>query len=546
MARSAWLSFSIGATCLLTGFGSAFDYQGNQTGWAIGLSETSTKVYDNLNSNWRPTSLDATAPGVSTTNWIVPYVRNTGSLYRATAIAQNATAAGIDNLRSNGWRIEDIERMGTSRYSAIFRASSENANPTGWFANRMTSQVTALLGTTRRLVELDSVVIDGVRRFNGVFCSNTGAHRRAWGWMPSATLQQIVEYATQNNLKIIDLDPRSQSYYSAVFLQRSPGERVYIAAGPWNVVAEFQEAVGTRFQVVNRLEGTNWYAAVLVNVVNAQGARIADDMANTAGGGRFGAFVREVGTNGRVLVDLASNRDCYPASSIKVLIHATAIHEVPAHQLGTYKVDNQLLSKWLSDMMLDSDNPSTYRMNQHFGTDTINGFGRSHLGTTTSTWIADHYGDNPPDSNWNASTTLREIANIHAFRTVLGADKITRYRSWMRNETNSSLFWNYLDALRVDLGLTYPEYDAWKNHFRLEFKAGNIELNGSSTLNKHWFNAGRVRIPFKSSNLAVLRTYVFAHFVNDSVQGYERADALRHSPDIMREQFIASLLTYKN
>src|SRR5688500_7413570 len=152
-----------------------------------------------------------------------------------------------------------------------------------------------------------------------------------------------MKWAGNNGMRVIDIDPRSTTHYSAVFVSRKAGKRYYVAIGTRDAIYELQESTGTRFQVVNKLEGQDWYGAVHVDNASSQVARIADSLFSTSGAVRIGAYVQEIG--GSVLVNLRGTRRFYPCSAIKVLIHAAGIAKVPASQLNTYKINNVLYSQ---------------------------------------------------------------------------------------------------------------------------------------------------------------------------------------------------------
>ncbi|MEZ0325394.1 MAG: hypothetical protein ACAH95_05770 [Fimbriimonas sp.] len=527
----------------LAGATFAFDYNGVITAWAVGTAEEASTVQQRTTEDWRPTSIDAVSPGSTLTRFVTPYVRNTDSHFKTVLMRSNISSTTLNSYRSAGWRIEDVERTGSTSYSALFTRNDENPVPTGWFVNLTTEQVTSLLGSTRRILELDSVVISGVRKFNGVYVSNTGTAAKAWGWMPDATLKEIMDWAKANAMRVIDIDPRSTSRFSAVFVKRKSGERVYVGAGPWSAISELQEASGTRPVVINKLEGENFYAAVYVNNVNAQSARIADSLVNNSGGGRIGAYVQEIG--GSVLVNLRGTQKFYPCSAIKVLIHAAGLAAVPTDQLNTYKVNSVYLGTRAYKMMVNSDNAETYILNSHFGTDYINGYGRSSLGTTTNTFIKDHFGNTPPDNEWNATATLRDMTNIYAKRSVLGTARVAKFRAWMYTDANSGLFDSASVSLANSLGLTQEQYNLWKSRVRFEFKAGNVYFGSNTSYNTHWVNVGRISLPQGSGSLFTSKHYAFGHFVNDSVNGYSMTAAWAHSAALVREQMIESMLKFK-
>jgi hypothetical protein len=304
-----------------------------------------------------------------------------------------------------------------------------------------------------------------------------------------------------------------------------------------------QESTGTRIQVINKLEGSNWYGAILVNNVGSQPARIADSLISTAGRGHFGAYVRQVG--GATLVDLRGSHDFCPCSAIKVLIHAAGLNKVSTTKLDTLKIDGVLYSTLSRQMMIDSNNATTYKLNSYFGTDYINQFGEDHLGTSSMTWIASHFGNPPPDSNWNAHATLHDMTNIYANRGVLGTTRLARFHDWMYNEDSSGLYDAVSQSIATSLGLSNAQYSDWRSRLTFEFKAGNVFYGSDTHNHTHWVNVGRVSLPFKGTRGVTTRTYVFGHFVNDSVDGYSNSVCWQQSANLVREQLTSSLSTFR-
>jgi hypothetical protein len=344
-------------------------------------------------------------------------------------------------------------------------------------------------------------------------------------------------------MRVIDLLEKPNGKFAAAMVKwDAAGGRSenFILSG--SQLPELLSARGMRLQTLNILPGSNWHTGVIVNNVNAQSARMADYLAaNTQG--QIGAFLSRIG--GEVIVNLRGDRPFYPCSAIKVLIHVHGISRVPAADLNRYTIDNVLLRTWASKMMMDSDNPSTYKLNKHWGTDKINAYGRSHLGMTSATYIKDHYGIAPPDGKENAWATLVDMANLYSKLGVVGAERQDELKSWMLNDTNSGMFDGEFSAARQKLGLNSTQYSTWRQKVKFQFKAGNLVHPNDSKSSSDFVVNGKIMLPYRIGSMAQLRSYAFGYFVNKSPQPYKSDVAWKAASMLLREQIEDSMKTYK-
>jgi hypothetical protein len=523
----------------------AFDYNGAPAGYAWGTAETGATIALRVTQNWRPTSIETVTPGSTASKYKVVYVKNEGSHLQTCKFVYNQTPAQLNALRGSGWRVEDLAVLkGGSdvRVSAILIRNVTNPKNTLWFRDHTTAQLTTLLGSTYRLLDLErDGGTDSNPRFAGVVIDNTGANKKPWGWMPNHTFDQVKSWANANNMRVIDLQNTPNDKYCAVFVRKAAGDRTQMIVTSDNAFELACTSLGMRMQTLNQsLRFTNRYTGIAVNNVNTQTARIADRIYAVSGEYRVGAYVSQVG--GGTPVFLRADQSFYPASAIKVLIHARALKMVPLNELETYKIGNRKFKDIDQNMMYNSNNPDTFTLNSHFGTDAINAYGRNVLGTTTATWIASHYGNAPPAGEFNAAATLVDMGNI--YRNVswaLGTTKFAKFREWMLNDSNSSAFTTEFANVKAELGLSTTKFNNWKSKVTFMLKAGNY---GEGNRNVNFVNCGRISLPHKSGSSYQWNSFVFGHFV-ELAYDYKTSTGWSISANMLNEQIKASMNTFK-
>jgi len=526
----------------------AFDYNGTPVGYAWGTNELGATISTRITQGWRPTSIEPVTPGSVSSRYKVVYVQNADSHNQVCKFIYNQTKDQVNYWRGQGWRIEDLAVLkgGTAtnaRFAAILIRNVTNPKNTFWFWNLTTAQVTSFLGSSYRLLDLErDGGTDASPKFAGVIIGNTGANHKAWGWMPNQTYTQIKNWATANNMRVIDLENNASDKYNAVFVQKTPGDRTEVIITSDNYFELACTSLGMRMVTLNQSKRfTNRYTGIAVNNVNTQTARVADRIKALSGEYKVGAYVSQIG--GGTPVFLRADQSFYPASAIKVLIHARALKMVPASQLETFKIGARTFKSIDQNMMYNSNNPDTYTLNSYFGTDAINTYGRSVLGTTTATWIASHYGNAPPPGELNAGATLVDMGNI--YRNVswaLGATKFAKFKEWMLNETNSGAFNGEFAAVKAAIGITTTKYNQWLAKVSFMFKGGNYGDNAGN--NKNLVLVGRISLPHKVGTSYTSKGYVYGHFVDEAFN-YPVTTGFAISAKILYGHVNESMLTFK-
>ena len=284
----------------------------------------------------------------------------------------------------------EIDQASPLRLNAVY-VKNEGPHQKGWwwYYGLTTAQVTEKLNENRaRLIDVETYVVDGRRRYAVVMVSNTGSATKGWWWYVGSTINELSTRAQQNNARIIDVEPYSTGEglrYAAIMISNTGAD----ASGWWWYVGQTAAEVGQRIaQTKSRildietylLNGQRRYAVVLVpsNTVSAwwwyygitassvasltaqNGARLADIQSYTVNGNRrfavmmlnnsnalttriatilrygtdgaTGLYLRQL--RGPTHASLQESRRFETASSIKVAHLVHALTQVDAGNVG--------------------------------------------------------------------------------------------------------------------------------------------------------------------------------------------------------------------
>lgn len=540
-------SGALAAIALAATMAIAEDYNGSPTGHLIYRHNTS-QIKAMIADGWRPTSIGYESSVSNAGYFRVAYVQNTGSHYKECRFEGDATEASIQAVRNSGWRIEDIEYQGASRFAGIFIRNLVNPRTTLWFTGSTATAISNWLAAnpTYRLLELDRSGTGANERYSGVYVRNTGAAyvpRR--GWYPDATLATINSWAATNDMRVVDLDQGDTGRYAAVFEPAEAGERYYwFAAASFNRCLEILQGMGLRAVTITpRISnGQLTYAMATVNNANAQSARLAD-LAFPTHNGFQGFYVQRVGS-ASASVALNSSRPFHPSSSIKTLFHYTGASLTAVNQLNTRMISGELMVSRHQDMMWNSDNADANLLMDTYTIPTIEAIAHNSLGMSQVTQLRNRMGTGGPYGNDQINeTTLVDMGLLYQAiqGNRLGVTKTNWLQANMLNQTNSGPWNAVINAERADTGISNSEYSDWLGRLRYVLKAGNNSSNG---INGYWSCCGVMTLPFKSGNVVTNRPYVFGHFVNRSGMDYVQGWNL--TAELLREQIRASMETFDN
>lgn len=534
------------ALTTIPAFAAAEDYNGSLTGHLIYRHNTS-QIKNMIVDGWRPTSIGYESSSSGVGYFRVAYVQNSGSHYKECRFEGDSTEANIQAVRNAGWRIEDVEYQGASRWAGIFIRNVVNPRTTYWFTGHTAQSVANWLqaNPTYRLLEIDRSGTGANERYSGVYIRNSGGgYVAGYGWYPDATLATINSWADANDMRVVDLDQGDTGRYAAVFEKAAPGQRYYwFGAVSMTRCLELLEGTGLRAVQINpRISnGQLTYSLTAVNNANAQSARLADFCFPNHNGVQ-GFYVQRVGSIATD-VGLNHNRSFYPSSSIKTLIHYTGAATTAASQLNTRMISGQTMVARHENMMFNSDNPDSNLLMDTYTIRTIESYAHSTLGMSSVTQLNHYFGFDGPygDPPFNA-TTLVDMGKLYsAIRgNQLGSAKSTWLMSNMKNQSTENEFDTVISEERTRVGLSTAEYNDWRSRLLYIYKGGN-SADPNNGVNGYWSVCGVMTLPFKAINLVTNRPYLFGHYVNRSTIHYTGHATMR---ELLREQIRASMVTF--
>ena len=123
---------------------------------------------------------------------------------------KNRSEAQLNALRAQGWRLTDVEveRRNPYRFTGAFvRNSGSYQRPGGWWYGKSRNQVVALTqGAGRRLIDLETYTVNGKRRFAIITVRNEGDAAKGWWWNYDLTPAQVTADIGKHGIRLIDLD----------------------------------------------------------------------------------------------------------------------------------------------------------------------------------------------------------------------------------------------------------------------------------------------------------------------------------------------------
>lgn len=490
------------------------------------------------------------------------------------------TAAQVTSyLNANQARLIDIEPYdiggGTIRFAVIMVANTGTAARSWWWYQGVTpSQIGSYLtANNARLVDLDSYVVGGQRRFTAVMVSNTGADAKAWQWWHGQNFADIGPKVTAFNGRIVKIDRNSDGTYNFVQVRNTGSDNsawwhAYGFSSMGALVNHANQLAARPVSIhtyLNSLGQRRWDAAFIDNA-NAATRRMRGVYGQTfldANGyptrGIFAAYLKQVG--GSELVTLNHSRQAETASALKSLhlLHSmkqvelgnttlnsafvyydypdgssqTAsnkcpdpVYEVPANLRTNYSFETGL-----DEMMRISDNRTTRGVVLRYGMAAINASGTS--AGLNSTQIRHNIGcayrntttGKYDPANLRNNTTARDLARIY---------EVARQGTWLTNRNNAQD--EFFESVNRFTGA--GEMAAIINAEAAALGKSAIVSSFSSQI-RHWNKGGSygtclpdasggcgqrviirsttglLQLPFKSAGVIAPRNYAYAHFISD-------------------------------
>jgi hypothetical protein len=440
-------------------------------------------------------------------------VPNTGAQDRAWEWFYGQTAAAVTtDVNAGTWRLTAIEpyTVSATTYYAIIMVANSGSDAKPWYydISQPMSAIDAHVSDGYRVVSFTSDPSGG---YDAILVYGEGEH---WWFSSGDTSAQISQDIATHKSRLIDID----SYVSS----------------------------GTRFWAIVELDNTN----LLQAPINGGSVAVDTWAANSGWSGSVhGEYFAKVTQTGIAAPTIAAN-SIYrfePASTIKFLYAAYAMHEVALHKLSTsstitYYVDpsdpsnagvcpsdawdtptNAVklpLSKALPQMLHISDNRIARSFAVLFGVAKVNAWAKK-IGMT-STSIGQPYIGCAFQGDLRNNLTLRDAGTLYGGiyngKLISGTPRteLLSYDNAAPDPVNSQ--WSVMVKSEATTLGKASVVNAFLAHMASYDKAGSYGICDDSSCDPYeidYSDAGLVVIPFKVKGKVVLRGYVYGGFVND-------------------------------
>lgn len=548
--KTSILLSALAATCAVQ----AYDFNDSEIE-SVTRTDTVTVVSALRSDGWRPTSLSV-APNQGATTLITgTWVKNTGSHRKTFYLNWDMSAVQVDAIQNQGWHIEDVEaysKNGVRRYAILAYSAADQPNDSKWFDNLTSTQLQAEYNAwSGRISDLDVALVSGTNRYTGVMRKNTGANRKGWYWHTAIAFNDIQPFLSSRNARVVDICQRSDGFYSVAYWTDNATYR-YVSA---RSLASLQNTIsyyGYRVENINQtyINGQFLYTGVILNTKNDLTQMIGNRL-RTSSDGNVGAYMKRV--DGPVLANLQETTLFYPASTMKVYMHATAIWNTPQANLNTRQIpvwDDHLdndhtgetptmtdLPDVLNPMMVVSSNQMANACLDLFGMEFVESICRGNFGVSSKTQIRHKLGAGGPNAfNPFNETTLVDLGALYEnVNKKFGATKRAFFRDNMLNKTSSTTFRGFASQERVALGVSNTNWATWQNLWEWQAKAGGI--TGYTSI------AGWIRLPFRGpTGIISFRDYTFGLFKDDYQNN--SVSVWTDAGELLRDEMNKSLATF--
>jgi hypothetical protein len=302
------------------------------TYWNTGVS--AAQIDTLINEGWRLTNIEIEA--TSPYRFTVTMVPNSGAYAIGWWWYYGADAASISSaLNQNNARLIDLEVVdngsGSPRFTCIMVANTgANAKSWGWLYNASTTSITNLVNQGNRIVDLEEYTLGSTTYRACVVIRNSGADSRGWAYYYGVDSTTLGTLLTQNNARIYDLD-RVGTNFNVVMIARGSQKIWHYYGQTAGGVTDLLSQIGGRAYDIQRystLLGTRFNVAI-INNSNALSTRISEILRGTTDG-HSGVYLKRA--NGSVLAYINGDRQHEPASTLKTLHHLQAMRAVQLNQ----------------------------------------------------------------------------------------------------------------------------------------------------------------------------------------------------------------------
>lgn len=241
-------------------------------------------------------------------------------------------ATTLKNITSGRERVLDVEsyvRNGKRRY-AVLLVDNRGQHKTGWkWYLNVTPGFIKNHRKNFRIIDLDRR--SGSKRYDVVMVRNKGKQARKWWYYYKRTPGQVANLLKKKNARLVDLE-RDGNRFTVVMVRNTGIKWWWYHGVRPGQITEFINQNGARVVDIERYRtgGKTRYGVVMVNNLDPLSTKIRGIMAPGAGRAAYGFYAKKVG--GPVVAALQSTKVFEPASAVKALHHLHSMREVEDNQ----------------------------------------------------------------------------------------------------------------------------------------------------------------------------------------------------------------------
>ncbi len=530
------------------------------TGWWWLVNVSAEQVADKISDGFRVFDLDVVQAAPLRFNAVL--IRNQGIHQKGWWWYYGVSPAFIsEKLNENKARLIDLESYwvnGEQRFAVVMVPNTgDDGKAWWWYYNVSASFVADKLSENQaRLIDIETEVINGERRYSVVMIKNQGADSKAWWWYYNVTPQFISDTLSENKARLVDIEHHGDGRFT-VIMEKTQGEYWwwYYGISSISQLSEFIDQNGARIIDLERYNDSNGntrYAALLLNNSNAITTRVGQQL-RSGSDGQVGLYLKQVG--GPVLASLQHRFVFEPASTIKVVPHLYAMRQVQSGNASlndmlphytdaatscptTTQSGTEALSTVLTRMMRNSDNARTRAVIDTYGQANINTMAQSTVGMTDSS-INHVIGCGGPTPN---ELTLHDVGLLYegvAAGSLLNAQHREQFFALMSGPSWSKL--NQIIEAEAPASLSDAQQQQFQGQVRTFLKGGSYGVNGLA----YRSHAGWAQIPFCVNGVMQPRQYVYGIFIHAATNSQAASDTIDSvGGELLREQIRAGLANW--
>jgi hypothetical protein len=532
------------------------------TGWWWLANVSPQQVSDKINDGYRVFDLDVVDASPLRFNAVL--IRNQGIHQKGWwwyyGVDVDFVSAKLSEHKARLIDVETYRANGQQRLAVVMVPNTGSESKAWWwYVNASADFIAEKLSEHQaRLIDIETYVINGKRRYSVVMIKNQGADSKAWWWYYNVTPAFIGAKINEHQARLVDIERHGNGRFT-VIMEKNQGEYWwwYYGVGSTSQLSQYIDQNGARIIDLERYTDSNGntrYAALLLNNSNAITTRVGQQL-RAGTDGRVGLYLKQVG--GPVLAALQEDFVFEPASTIKVVPHLYAMREVQNNNAElsdllprytdaatscptTAQSGNEPLSTVLAAMMKNSDNARTRATIDTFGQNDINSMAQSTVGMSDSS-INHVIGCGGPVAN---QLTLRDAGLLYegvADGSLLDAAHRQQFFALMFGPSWSRL--NQIVAEEAPNGMPAAEVQSFRSQVQTYLKGGSYGVGGLA----YRSHAGWARLPFCVNGLIQPREYVYGVFIHGA-SDHAAADATIGAVggEVLREQIRAGLESWSD